>query len=579
MKKIWEMREKFPESFKLENKKYGDVVLQLLWNRGIKNKKAIKEFLEPDFTVHTHNPFLFNDMEAATALIIKHIKAKNKILVYGDYDADGVTSSALLKQTLGALKARVDVHIPHRVTEGYGLNKKSIKDIAAQGNKLIITVDTGIRSKEEIALAQKLGIEVVLTDHHIPPEKKEDYPNCLIINSAILEEKYPFKKLAGVGVAYKLAKALISKSNLDSETKEKLEQSILDLVAIGTVTDCVSLTKENRVLVKFGLKEINKIKRVGLKKLIDISGLNKGQKLDSWNLGFQIGPRLNAAGRMGSANTAFRLLISKDQKEARNLASQLNQKNISRQDETKEIFKQAEKQINSNDKVIVALSTVVDKNNAWNEGIIGLVASRITNKYYRPSLVITKSENGFKGSARSIPEFSIIAAIEKCAELLTRYGGHPGACGFSLESENLDKFMEKIRKITKKELEGKDLRPKILIEVELELDLADEELAQKINSFSPFGQENARPILVSRNVQVLDIFTMGADNNHIKLRVKDNNSSVLSAIGFSQAEKWQHLKIGEKIDIVYNLEINEFNGRRNVQLKIVDIQMPIAHNL
>jgi len=576
MGKIWQVMPKIKEAFKNNYPEYSRLVLQLLYNRGIKNKENIEEFLSVDYEKFAHDPFLFNDMEAAVNLIIKHIKEGNNIIVYGDYDADGVTASAVMVEALNILKAKIDIYIPDRVAEGYGLNMKALEVISYSGTKLIITVDTGIRSVKEVAVAKKNKLDIIITDHHLPPKKKEDYPDCLIINPAMPEEEYPYKKLAGVGVAFKLAKALVYKSKLSLEDKKNIENKILDLVAIGTVADCVSLLGENRILVKKGLDILNKTKRAGLKELIKISCI-ENKRLKSWNIGFQIAPRLNAAGRMGHANTAYELLITGREKEAKALAGKLNEKNIERQKLTEEIIIEVEKQINKEEIPDIIIGVCQDGINEdtekWNEGIIGLVAGRISSKYYRPVLVITGSGNEYRGSGRSIKEFNLIKAVEASAEHLNKYGGHPGACGFSLKKENLNKFINKITKIVEKELKELDLRPKIEIEAVFDLSKIDEKLIREIDMFSPFGEGNERPVFASYNITVLDIFYMGMEKQHVKFRVKSDNSTVFSAIGFSQAEKWEDIIIGDKIDIVYCLELNEYNGRTEVQLMIIDINI------
>ena len=569
MEKVWQIMPKINESFISKYPEYSQVVLQLLFNRGLEKRKEIEMFLSSDYK-DIHDPFLFNNMAAAVDLIIKHIKAENKIVVYGDYDADGVTSAVLLVEVLAILKGKTEVYIPDRVSEGYGLNKEAIDEISKKDVKLIITVDGGIRNKEEVQHAKDKNMDVIITDHHIPPEEEDEMPECLIINPNIKEEKYPFKNLAGVGVAAKLAKAIISKAALGDEDKQRLEEKIFDLVAIGTIADCVSLLGENRILVNKGLEIINKTKRIGLQELIKAAQI-KG-RIEAWNIGFQIGPRLNAAGRMEHANTAFELLITKNKKEAEALAGRLNEKNIDRQKITEEIIVEIEKQIDRRDdnKIIIGVCPV-DKEQEfkiWNEGVIGLVAGKICDKYYQPTLVITKSEEGYKGSGRSIEEFNIIAALEECEELLDRYGGHPAACGFSLSTGKLETFIAKIKEIANKELAKVNLQPKLKIECELKLDEIDEDLIKIIEKFSPFGRDNPQPKFISKEAQIRDIVNMGVDGQHIKFRFNG-----LWAVAFGRSEEWKNFKIGDKVDIVYYAEKNEFNGRSEVQLKLVDVKL------
>jgi len=567
MEKIWQIMPKIEDEFVKQNSGYSRVVLQLLFNRDLKDKKEMEKFLNPSAS-DFFDPFLFNNMAAGVDLIIKHIKAGNKIVVYGDYDADGVTSTAILAQVLTILKAKIEIYIPDRAGEGYGLNKKAIDEFLKNDLKLIITVDGGIRNKEEVEDAKKKGLDIIITDHHVAPEEK-DLPGCLIINPNVAGENYPFKNLAGVGVAAKLAEAIISRARLEEGIKKKLREQTLDLAAIGTVADCVSLVGENRILVREGLKVLNKNKRMGLNELIKVAQING--RIEEWNIGFQIAPRLNAAGRMERANTAFELLTTKNKEEAEALARRLNNRNIDRQRITEEIMAEIEKKIATGkmDKIIIGVCPLKEEEEreVWNEGVIGLVAGKLCDKYYRPVLVITKGQEGYKGSGRSIPEFNIIVALEEGKEFLERYGGHPAACGFSLKEGNIKKFTSKIKEIAKIKLAGVDLRPKLEIEAELGLEEVSQNLVKDIASFSPFGQDNPRPKFISHGAQIKDIINMGIDGQHIKFRFNG-----LWALAFGRSEEWKNFKIGDRVDIVYYVENNNFNGRSEVQLKLIDIR-------
>ncbi|MCG2700963.1 DHH family phosphoesterase, partial [Candidatus Parcubacteria bacterium] len=323
-------------------------------------------------------------------------------------------------------------------------------------------------------------------------------------------------------------------------------------------------------------ESLNKTKRIGLLELIKAAQINENKKLEAWNIGFQIAPRLNAAGRMSHANTAFELLTTKNKDEAITLARRLNDRNIERQKNTEDIFDEVEKQINikSDDKIIIGVCPLGNtEDEIWNEGIVGLVAGRICEKYYLPTLVITKTKDGYKGSGRSIDEFDLIEAIKDCEEFLDKYGGHPAACGFSLIEKNMDGFAKKIKRIATEKLAGLDLMPKIKIEMEIGLDEIDEKIIKDIELFAPFGQYNEKPKFMSGGVSIVDITTMGIEGKHIKFKVKNEKSGIISAIGFGQAEQWKDLRIGDKIDIVYYIELNEFNGRVDVQLKIIDIKL------
>ncbi|MCK5509933.1 single-stranded-DNA-specific exonuclease RecJ [Candidatus Parcubacteria bacterium] len=575
--KKWQVLPNIKKEIISEYPEYFPLVLQLLYNRGITEKEKIKNFLEGGYEKNSHDPFLFQDMKQAVDLTIDHIKKGNKITIYGDYDADGVTSSAILVELLRLFKADVEVYIPHRVKEGYGVNRQAVDLIAKNDTKLIITVDTGIRSKKEIAYAKELGIDVIVTDHHVPPNELSEYPECLIINTAIIADKYPDNFLSGAGVAFKFAKALIDSSKLSEEDKQNLSYRLLDLVAIGTVADCVRLTGENRILVKKGLEVLSNVKRIGLSSLYEIAKINNNNKIDTWNIGFQIAPRLNAAGRLDHANTAYQLLITKDSDEAKKLAQELNNSNQERQQITDKIFLEVEEQINiKDDNILIGVYDLENnkskKETAWNEGVVGLVAGKIANKYFRPSLVITKTENGYKGSGRSIPCFNLIQAVEQCGSFLDKYGGHPQACGFSFSEKNLNNFIDKIKNIAKKEITQDMMKPIVKIDAILNFEEINEDLYEKISALAPYGQGNERSVFLSENIRIFDITTMGMDGQHIKFKLKNDKSGFINAISFNGAEKWKDFAINDNINIVYNLDLNVFNGRSEVQLKVIDIK-------
>jgi len=572
LRKKWEIKNKINQQTAKTYPDMDQVLKQLLFNREIKSKEEINDFLFADYSKNAHDPFLFRDMEASIDLLIKHIKNQSVIFIYGDYDADGVTSTALLYNLLSILKAQLKYYIPDRVSEGYGLNMEAIDYMIKEGVCLVVTVDNGIRNKNEVEYLKKNGVDVIITDHHQAPNTKDEYPDCLTINPAIPEETYPFKYLSGVGVALKFASALISKTKLDKSSKNILLDSLFEFSAIGTVADCVSLLGENRLIVKKGLELLSVSRKPGIVKLVEISNIKNADKLDAWNIGFQLAPRINAAGRMDHANTAFKLLISKNEDEASDLAKKLNHYNQMRQVSSEEIFLEVEKQLDAKDFLLSAFyndSSVI--NEPWNEGIVGLVAGRITEKYYKPCMVITKTEEGYKGSGRSIPEFNIAKALEKNSDYLEKFGGHPLACGFSLNENNLSMFLEQMERCARDELSGKDLCPKIDIDMELSFSQINIELIFKIKKLEPFGQCNPKPIFVSKNAVILDKISMGIEGQHLKLVLKQGNSSLIRAIGFGQTEKWKDIKSGDNIDIVYHLDINEFNGKKESQLLILDI--------
>jgi single-stranded-DNA-specific exonuclease len=573
MNNKWELKPAFGNDFIKKNPEYNKIILQLLFNRRLINKEEIESFFQPD-EISLSDPFLLKNMEAAATLTIKNIKEQNLIAVCGDYDTDGVTATAALIEILNIFKAKTTVFIPGRTSGGYGLNKKAIDELAKNGAKLIITVDNGIRSKEEVAYAKNLGLEIIITDHHEPPLDKNDWPDCLIINPKA--EDYPYKSLAGVGVAFKFIQGLIKLSKLDEQLKSKLAEKVLDLVAIGTVADMVSLLGENRTLVSQGLKVINQGKRLGIAELIKVAQTNgnPNKKVNSFHIGWQISPRLNSAGRMDHANTAYELLITKDKTEAQTIAKKLNVKNSERQKITEEITAYCCKIIEKkmlNDKILAVCSPNIEEIEVegWQEGVVGLVAGRLCEKYARPVLVITKTKNEIKGSGRSIDEFNIMEAIEGSSEFLEKFGGHAAACGFTLKSrEDLDGFIKQMKKITSRTLAGAELSSKILIEVEIDLLDINDELLEALEKFEPYGEDNGKPKFLSRGLKIMDKVNMGVDAQHIKFRFGS-----IWAVAFSQAENLKDLKIGDEVDVVYYLEFNEFNGRRTAQIKIVDIKL------
>ncbi|MEI8361091.1 MAG: single-stranded-DNA-specific exonuclease RecJ [bacterium] len=571
--KEWKIKTEINDEQLQSFSQFHPVIANLLIGRQINTPEAAHIFFHSSYAHNAEDPFLFSKMEEATVLVISCIKSAQPIVIYGDYDADGVTSSSVLYETLKLLKADVSIYIPDRVTEGYGMNIEAIKGLALKGTKLIITVDNGIRSKSEISFAQSLDLKVLLTDHHVPPAA-EDTPDCLIINPMMPNEGYPYKFLAGVGVAAKLAVAIIRKTKLDLDLKNRLEDRILDLVAIGTVADCVRLTGENRILVKKGLEIINNHKRLGLRELIKVSKINSARPVDAWNLGFQIAPRLNAAGRVEHANAAFELLTCSDELEAQRLANSLNNNNLERQKITDEVVDYIDKNIVESESLHKIIIAVNPEGAVWNEGVIGLVAGRIAERNHKPTLVISGENNHYKGSGRSVENFNLIEALEACDKFLSKYGGHKAACGFSINGkENLEQFMLTLQEYCKNKIGGTLVGPTLVIDLALKLVDIDENLINKINAFSPFGEGNPQPIFASLKVELVDLNFMGQQNNHLKLKIRQDKSVVYSAIAFNATDKWPNLKIGAMIDLAYNLDINEFNGRREVQLRIIDIKV------
>lgn len=523
------------KQWRLKKKISDNLVDQLLKNRGIEDKER---FFEPQYG-DLYDPFLFKDMVKA----VERIKKAKNITIFADYDADGVTAAALLSQILD-----VRVYIPDRNKEGYGLNCQAIKKVAGNGSDLIITVDCGVSDFEEVELARKLGVDVIITDHHHLPSK---LPRALaIINPK--QRGYPFKDLAGVGVAFKLAQALLGRRGR-GQPSPSFEKWLLDLVAIGTITDCMPLLDENRVLAKFGLIVLAKTKRIGLQRLLP-------SKLDAHAVAFQIGPRLNAAGRMDQANTAYQLLITTSGQEAQTLASHLEEKNRERQTITVKIFDELAAKFDSQKKLIF------DGSEDFPVGVIGLVAGKLADTFFRPTIIFSQGKEKSIGSARSIPSFNIIQAIEKCGYLLEEYGGHPGAAGFTILNKNLRAFQKYLDDLCQRQLKEKDLIPILEIDAQIKPDDIAWDLCDEIQKFAPFGYGNPKPRFLLSNVQIQDIWCVGNNGCHLKLRVP------FEVIGFNFGSWADKIKAGDYIDLVFELETDQWNGLKKLQLNLIDLR-------
>lgn len=532
---------------------------QILFNRGYLTEASANEFLNPGAFVEA-DPYLINEMNEAVSRINVALEEGQEITIYGDYDADGVTATALLAEALREVGSSVSVYFPDRFAEGYGLNRQAVERIAASDAKLLITVDCGVRAIEEIAHATKLGLDVIITDHHI---QGEVLPEALaLLNPHRADTKYPYEGLAGVGVAYKLAQAIFREKGLAS-SKEK---ALLDFVAIGTVADMVPLTGENRALVKQGLGVLNSSPRIGLKALIDVSGYREGG-IDSSSIGFGLGPRLNAAGRVQSAQTAYKLLVANKQQIASDIAKELDQLNNKRKQLTLDVFERAIETIKRSDIELILLIAEPD----FHEGVVGLAASRICDEYYRPAIVGKVGESHTRASARSIPGFHITAALEKCSDLLDRFGGHEAAAGFSIRNENIQALQKRLADIAEQELSDDELIPSMAIDSKAEFDELGEGIMKFIDLLQPCGQGNNWPIFCTEQVQVRDSRLVGADKSHLKMTLRKSSMS-FDAIAFRMGDIIGRLP--EFIDIAYRLERNSYLGYQSLQLNIVDIQLP-----
>ncbi len=493
------------------------------------------------------------------------IRHSEPVAVYGDFDADGVTSTTLLTEALTRLGADVRPYIPDRVDEGYGLNSPALKTLAEDGIRLVVSVDCGIRSSQEVVDARSYGLDMIITDHHSVGQ--EVPPAVAVINPKQPGCPYPEKMLAGVGVTYKIVQALFMEAQRRGYRRgdDWRPDDWLDLVAIGTVADIVPLRGENRVLVANGLKALNKPHRPGLRALYGEARIRPGQ-VTTTTIGFMIGPRINAAGRLRTAMLAYNLLTASDTKQGARLAEQLNNINRERQEKTFEMQEWAEA-LFSGDPGDEPLLFAADPR--FEQGIVGLVASRLTDQYYRPSVVVQVGQGESHGSCRSIPEFHITEALDQCGDLLERYGGHAAAAGFTVRNDNIEELNERLWNIAAEELGDQELIPTLDIDAELTLGQANRELVEALNLLEPTGEANPLPVFLTRGLEVVERATVGAEARHLKLTLSDGDSTI-EAIAYRWGDAIGDLP--DRLDVAYHLEVNEWNGQQRLQLNIQDMQ-------
>lgn len=573
--KRWNIAPRVPPSVLATLRAFHPVIAQVLYNRGQDTPEKARAFLDGGDGA-LHNPFALHGMAQAVERIRRAIKRDEQIVVYGDFDADGVTSTVLLVQALRALGARVEPYIPHRVDEGYGLNFEALRALRQQGTSLVVTVDCGIRSVEEVAYGRRLGLDLIVTDHHSVGEELP--PALAVIDPKIdarqrLEEGrtngYPEDMLAGVGVVYKLAQALFSVAESQDRRPPSLPlDDLLDLVALGTVADLVPLDRpENRELVRRGLQVLNRAQRPGVYELMEVAGV-RPEQCNATSIGFMLGPRINAAGRLDSAMLAYELLSTHDMARASELAQQLQALNVERQELTLQAVEVAREQAfdtGQDTPLIFAASS------DFRPGIVGLVAGRLCEEFYRPAVVVQQGETESRGSCRSIDEFDITDALDECADLLVRHGGHAQAAGFTVLNENLPKLRERLLQLAAERLDGQDLRPSLNVDAEVPFDQLTETLADELRRLEPTGAGNDAPLFVTRGVRVVEARRVGQEGRHLRLRLS-NGVQFLDGIAFKFGDWAEHLE--GMMDIAYHLEINEWNGHRRPQLNIQDLRPP-----
>lgn len=533
----------------------------ILYNRGIRESAKIAEFLDCSLA-GLHDPYLLKDMDKAVERIKLAKEADEKITIYGDYDVDGITSIAILYKHLKEMGFEVDYYVPDRIQEGYGVNREALDKISESGTKVVITVDTGITAVEETEYAKQIGMDIIITDHH---ECKEKIPAAFAaIDPKRKDCGYPFKNLAGVGVAFKLIQALDKSSSV-----EKLMTKYADLICLGTVADISPLVDENRILVTEGLKRFKTTQNIGLKALIDVS-ITNNKPITTSTIGYIIAPRINASGRLGCASRSVEMFLTDDRELAYELAEGLCEENTIRQQTEQKMFAEALEYIENNPEIKNDRILIIPHKN-WHHGIVGIVSSKITEKFYKPSILFAVDDDEAKGSGRSISGFNLFEALEDCAELLEKFGGHELAAGLSIKTENIERFREAINKSALISISEKTLVPTVSIDAVIKPTYITLETVDEINRLQPFGVDNPLPVFAVKNIKIHKISTM-SENKHLRMTLL-KEGKFLDAVGFGMGEYYNHLKEGDFINVAFGLDINDYKGYKNVQLVLKDIKL------
>lgn len=533
------------------------IIVKILMKRGYKTKEDIYNFLHPDVQ-NLHSPFLMRDMERAVEKILKAVKNRKKILIYGDYDVDGVTGTSLLVRFLRQISANVCYYIPHRRKEGYGLSLEGIRYAKKHSVDLIITVDCGSGAIEIIEEVLRAGMDIVVTDHH---SSSKNLPTSVPLLNPLFDD-YPFKDLSGCGVVFKFTQGIAEKVGLS--IRELFWE--LDLVALATVCDVVPLIGENRIFVKHGMRCIQKTENKGVRALLAVSGL-EGKEIDSYHLGFVLGPRINAQGRLKDAGIVVRLFTTDDEEEALKIAEKLSLENRKRIEIEKSIIEDAESVA---ERMKESYGYVINRED-WHPGVIGIAASRIAERFYRPTVLISIADGVGKGSGRSIPEFHLYNALEECSDLFLSFGGHKFACGITIDPVNIEEFKKRFNNIAKRELKEEDLVPKIEIDVDLPLSRIDRSLIKELSLLAPHGSSNPRPTFLSTGLQVVGYPSL-LKNRHLKFNIREKDT-VIKAIAFRNKRLADMVKTGSIVDIVYQPVENRYNSKENIELYIKDIKV------
>ena len=578
MKKEWQIKEQAPEEFGEKFPEFSNLTKNLLWQRGLKTQKKIDEFFNPDYSQDLHDPLLLKDADKAVERIFAALENKEKVMVYGDYDSDGVNGAVIMYnalQTIGFDKKNLGAYLPDREKEGYGLNVEAVQRFAKEKYKLIITIDCGTTSFDAIDSANKKKIDVVVLDHHrIIDHAPKAYA---FVNPHQEDDEYPFKDLCGAAVAFKIVCAMYTKANIE----EGQEKWFLDSVALATITDVMPLLGENRTLVKYGLLVLAQTERVGLKALMEVSGVkptfNKDSlttNLNPWTLGFTLGPRINAAGRMDHANNAFALLNAESYEEALDLARAIDELNRKRQRLVEGIVKQAEERIQGSESSIIFQGDA-----AWPIGVVGIVAGRLAEKYYKPAFIYQVKEDGnAAGSVRTIPGFHVVHAFESVQDILVNFGGHPQAGGFTVPQKKLEEMKKRIEEFAQANLKKEDFVRKVEYCAEAKSEDISWQVYEELERFEPFGEANKEPLFLLRDAKIVNFEKVGKDNGngngkkHLRLLV-DLSGTKRKAMAFNMGERAEELSTGDTIDILFNFAIDEWNGNRELMLRVADFQV------
>lgn len=542
------------------------IIAIILYNRGIRTEKEIKDFLSCDLS-GMHDPYLMQDIDKAVERINRARENGEKITIYGDYDVDGITSIAILYKHFKSLGISVDYYVPDRIAEGYGVNKEALDKIKENGSTVVITVDTGITAVEETEYAKSIGLDMIVTDHH---ECKEQIPDSYAsIDPKRKDCGYPFKNLAGVGVAFKLIQALDTTVPLS-----ELMELYSDLVCLGTVADISPLVDENRILVTEGLSRFKTTKNIGLKALIDVTTANNNTVTTS-TIGYTIAPRINASGRLGCASRSVELFLTSDPKKAAELAEDLCKENTIRQQTEQKMFAEAIEYIENHPEMQSDKVLVIPHEN-WHHGIVGIVSSKITEKFYKPSILFAIDGDEAKGSGRSVNGYNLFEALENCSDILEKFGGHELAAGLSVKTENIDKFREKINSYVPKRSEETSSIPTVNIDAAIKATYISNETVDDINKLQPFGVDNPAPIFATKGIKIHRISTM-SENKHLRMTLL-KDGKYLDTVGFGMGEYYNYFKEGDIVDVAFGLSINDYKGFHNVQLILKDIKLSEVSN-